>query len=222
MGNDGTVRGTWVRAGVLVALLAAAGVVALTVDLPDVGTVRGWVDRSGLAGLVLLTSGVGVALLAPVPRTALSLLLGVVLGFWGGFAAAVVGGALGGLGAFGLARWLGRDAVTKLAGRRLAEVDRRLVGHGFGPMLLVRISPIPFMPVSYAAGLTAMRLAPYTAATVLGIVPGSALQVAVGASVGGLPEWVTSPGGLVVEGAVVLLLVAGGVLWWRRTRSRTG
>ncbi|MGY1716394.1 hypothetical protein ACI78R_18170 [Geodermatophilus sp. SYSU D01106] len=74
-------RGTWVRAGVLVALLAAAGVVALTVDLPAVDTVRAWVDRSGLIRLVLLTLGVGAALLAPVPRTALSLLLGVVLGF---------------------------------------------------------------------------------------------------------------------------------------------
>ena len=209
------------RAGALVVLLAAAGVVALTVDLPDVATVRGWIDRSGLLGLVLLTLGVGVALLAPVPRTALSLLVGVVLGFWGGFVAAVVGATLGALGAFGLARWLGRDAVTRLAGRRLEQVDRRLVGHGFGPLLLVRVSPIPFMPVSYAAGLTAMRWAPYTAATVLGVIPGSALQVAVGASVGGLPGWVTSPGGLILEGAVVLLLVAAGVLWWRRTRGRT-
>ncbi|WP_457025722.1 TVP38/TMEM64 family protein [Geodermatophilus sp. SYSU D01119] len=215
-------QGTWVRAGVLVALLAAAGVVALTVDLPDVATVRGWVDRSGVTGLVLLTLGVGIALLAPVPRTALSLLVGVVLGFWGGFVVAVVGAVLGGLGAFGLARWLGRDAVTKLAGRRLAEVDRRLVGHGFGPMLLVRISPVPFMPISYAAGLTAMRVAPYTAATGLGVVPGSALQVAVGASVGGLPEWVTSPVGLAVEGVVVLALVAAGVMWWRWTRSHAG
>ena len=209
------------RAGVLVVLLAAAGIVALTVDLPDVATVRGWVDRSGVAGLVLLTLGVGVALLAPVPRTALSLLVGVVLGFWGGFVVAVVGAVLGGLGAFGLARWLGRDAVARLAGRRLAEVDRRLVGHGLGALLLVRISPVPFMPVSYAAGLTAVPLAPYTAATALGVVPGSALQVAVGASVGGLPAWVTSPGGLVVEGALVVLVLAGGVLWWRRTRARS-
>ncbi|MGY1716393.1 TVP38/TMEM64 family protein [Geodermatophilus sp. SYSU D01106] len=108
--------------------------------------------------------------------------------------AAVVGGTLGGFGAYGLARWLCRGAVTKLAGRRLAEVDRRLVGHGFGPLLLVRIPPVPFMPVSYAAGLTAMRLAPYTAATVLGIVPGSALQVAIGASVGGMPEWIMFTG----------------------------
>ena len=216
--DDGRVRGTWARAGALVVVLAVASVLALTVDLPDVATVRGWVDRTGAPGLVLLTAGVGLALLAPVPRTALSLLLGVVLGFWQAVAVAVVGATLGGLGAFGLARWLGRDAVTRLAGRRLAEVDRRLVGHGFGALLLVRVSPVPFMPVSYAAGLTAMRPVPYTAATALGVVPGSALQVAVGASAGGLPDWVTSPGGLVVEAAVALVLAAGGVLWWRRSQ----
>ena len=221
MDDDGAVRGTWLRAGALVAVLAGAGVLVLVLDLPDVDAVRGWVERTGALGPVLLTFGVALALVGPVPRTALSLLLGVVLGFWGGFAVAVAGGTLGGLAAFGLARWLGRDAVTRLAGRRLAAVDRRLDGHGFGTVLVVRISPVPFMPVSYAAGLTGIRLLPYTAATALGVVPGSALQVAVGASAGGLPDWLTSPAGLVGEGLVALLLVAGVVLWWRRTRVRT-
>lgn len=204
----------------LVALLVVAVVAALTVDLPDVATLRSQLDRSGVTGLVLLTLGVGAALLAPVPRTATSLLLGYVLGFWSGFVVSVVGSTLGAAVAFGLARWLGRDAVVRLAGRRLAAVDRRLAGRGFGALVLVRMAPVPFMPVSYAAGLTAVPPATYTAATALGVIPGSALQVAAGASVGGLPDWATSPVGLLVEGAVVALLVVGGAVWWRQRRLR--
>ncbi len=207
------------RAACLLAVLAAATVAALTLDLPDVDAVRRWVGGAGVPGLLLLTAGVGVALVGPVPRTALSVLLGVVLGFWTGLAVAVAGGVLGGLLAFGLSRWLGREAATRLAGRRLAEVDRRLAVHGFGALLLVRLSPVPFMPVSHAAGLTGMRLVPYLGATALGIVPGSVLQVAVGASVGWLPEWTTSSGGLLVEGAVAVVLVAAAAaLWWRASR----
>ncbi len=204
----------------LVALLVVAVVAALTVDLPDVATLRSQLDRSGVTGLVLLTLGVGAALLAPVPRTATSLLLGYVLGFWSGFVVSVVGSTLGAAVAFGLARWLGRDAVVRLAGRRLAAVDRRLAGRGFGALVLLRMAPVPFMPVSYAAGLTAVPPATYTAATALGVIPGSALQVAAGASVGGLPHWATSPVGLLVEGAVVALLVVGGAVWWRQRRLR--
>ncbi len=214
----GTVRGSWVRGGCLLAVLVAATVAALTVDLPGVTDVRSRLDDAGAPGLVVLTALVALALLTPVPRTALSVLLGVVLGFWAGLAVALVGGLLGGLAAFGLSRALGRDAVGRLAGRRLAGVDRVLTDRGFGAVLLLRLTPVPFAVGSYAAGLTAVRLLPYAAGTVLGILPGSAVQTAVGASVGVLPAWATSPTGLVVEGAVLLAVALGSLVWWRRGR----
>ncbi|SDC38163.1 Uncharacterized membrane protein YdjX, TVP38/TMEM64 family, SNARE-associated domain [Geodermatophilus telluris] len=209
------------RAAVLVALLAAAVGVVLVVDLPDADTVRAWLAGTGPVGLLVVTLGVAAALVAPVPRTAVSLLLGAVLGFWTGLVVAVVGGTLGGLAAFGLSRALGRDAVTRLAGRRLAAVDRALAGRSLGAVVLARLSPLSYTLVSYAAGVTGVRLRPYAVGTALGIVPGSALHVAAGASAGRLLGWVTSPGGLLVEGAVLLLAVAGGVAWWRRGRSRS-
>ena len=202
----GTVRGSWVRGGCLLAVLVAATVAALTVDLPGVTDVRSRLDDAGAPGLVVLTALVALALLTPVPRTALSVLLGVVLGFWAGLAA------------FGLSRALGRDAVGRLAGRRIAGVDRVLTDRGFGAVLLLRLTPVPFAVGSYAAGLTAVRLLPYAAGTVLGILPGSAVQTAVGASVGVLPAWATSPTGLVVEGAVLLAVALGSLVWWRYGR----
>ncbi|SFP13502.1 Uncharacterized membrane protein YdjX, TVP38/TMEM64 family, SNARE-associated domain [Geodermatophilus dictyosporus] len=217
----GRVARAGVRAAVLAALVVTAVVVVLVVDLPSADAVRDRVEGTGAVGLALVTLGVALALLGPVPRTALSLLLGAVLGFWAGVVASVVGAVLGGLAAFGLSRVLGREAVTRLAGPRVVAVDRALTGRGFVPLLVARVMPVPFSLTSYAAGLTGVPLGTYTAATALGVVPGSVLQVAVGASAGPLLGWATSPGGLLVEGVVVLLLVAGGVVWWRRRRSRS-
>ncbi len=215
-------RAKWVRAGALVAVLAVAAVLALTVDLPDVAAVRGWVGRAGVPGLVLLAVGVGLALVGPVPRTALSVLLGIVLGFWAGLAVALAGGMLGGLIAFTLSRALGRDAVTRLAGARLTAVDRLLASRGFGAVLAARLMPVvPFSVVSHAAGLSAVPLLPYAAATALGLLPSTVLQVGLGGSVPGLTEWATRVGSPVGAALVSAVVASAVLLWQRRPRSGT-
>ena len=60
--------------------------------------------------------GLALVLLAPVPRSALSVLVGLVAGFGPGLAVALAGGLLAALAAFGLSRTLGRSAATRLAG----------------------------------------------------------------------------------------------------------
>jgi uncharacterized membrane protein YdjX (TVP38/TMEM64 family) len=212
------VDSTWVRAAVLGLLVLAGALLAFTVELPDVGTVRGWVEGAGpwtWAGMVL---GVALVLLAPVPRSAVSVLLGVVAGFQAGLAVALAGGLLGGLGAFGLSRLLGRPAVARLAGRRMESVDRLMADRGFWALLVGRLLPvIPFVALSYGAGLTAVRLAPYTLATALGLIPSTVVQVGVGASAGVLADRATTFTVVPVV-AVVLGLAALGVLAWRRRR----
>ena len=173
----------WLRAGLLVLVLATGAALALTVDLPGVGAVRGWLGAAGGGGAVLLALGLGLALLAPVPRTALNVLAGLVAGFWTGLAVAMGGALLGGLAAFALSRWLGRDAVARLAGRRWDRVDRLVGERGFVPVLTGRLVPVvPFTLLSYAAGLTGVRLLPYLAATALGSLPGTVVAVGLGAS----------------------------------------
>ncbi len=212
-------RGTWVRAGLLGTLVAAGVGVAVTVDLPAVDSARDWLDGAGAAGPVLLALGVGVALLGPVPRTALSVLAGLVAGFWTGLAVSLAGGMVGGTGAFALGRLLGRPAVAAVAGPRTARADRFLSARGFGAVLTLRLVPAaPFTVVSYGAGLAAVRPGPYLAATALGLLPSTVLQVGAGASVEHLDRWadaLTTPVATVVA-AVVLLAGAGLALWWRR------
>jgi uncharacterized membrane protein YdjX (TVP38/TMEM64 family) len=210
----------WLRAALLAALVAAGVALVATVDLPAVDSARAWLDRHGTLGPALLALGVGVALLGPVPRTALSVLAGLVAGFWTGLAISLAGGLLGGLGAFALGRLLGRPAVAAVAGERMARADRFLDARGFGAVLTLRLVPAaPFTVVSYGAGLAAVRPGPYAAATALGLVPSTVLQVGAGASVAHLDRWADLATPATTAVAALVLLTAGGLaLRWRRRR----
>lgn len=121
---------------------------------------------------------------------------------------------LGAVAAFFVSRLLGRDAVRSLTGRRFASLDDRVRDNGFATVLLARLIPlVPFSTANYAFGLTSVSTRSYAAATVLGIVPGSAVYVAVGAF-GADPG---SPPFLLAIAALVLLTVLG---VWRQRRTR--
>jgi uncharacterized membrane protein YdjX (TVP38/TMEM64 family) len=178
-------RRPWLRLAVLGLLLVGATVVALTVERPGVPALQGWLDDAGPLGWAAVVLAVSGALMAPVPRTALSLLLGAAAGFPAGLAVAVLAGWLGGMGGFALGRHLGRDAVARLTGSRVARADRLFRDRGFLAVVLARVSPVPFWIVSYAAGLSSIRWLPATLGTVVGVVPGAVLHVGIGASVVG-------------------------------------
>jgi uncharacterized membrane protein YdjX (TVP38/TMEM64 family) len=210
---------TWLRAGVLAVLLATATALALILDLPSVDVVRSWVDGAGAAAWAGMVLGLALVLLAPVPRSAVSVLVGVVLGFGPGVALALGGGLLAGLAAFGLSRTLGRTAAVRLTGKRLARVDRLMTDRGFVAVLAGRLLPVmPFVVLSYGAGLTSIRWGPYALATAIGLVPSTIVQVGVGASAGALAE---RAGVITVAGVVVVVLVVGSwVTIGRHVRSR--
>jgi uncharacterized membrane protein YdjX (TVP38/TMEM64 family) len=175
--------GPWLRATVLVLLLLVGLALVLTLDLPSVHAVRRWLDGAGGAGWAALVVGTTLILLAPVPRTAVTVLIGVVAGFWPGFLVASAASFLAAAAAFGLSRGLGRAAVTRLAGNRLARLDNLLGDRGFVAVLVARLLPVvPFAVCSYGAGLVGVRLRPYLLATAVALPAGTAVQVGVGAS----------------------------------------
>ncbi|MGY1885649.1 TVP38/TMEM64 family protein [Blastococcus sp. SYSU DS0753] len=211
----------WLRAWLLVALLAAGVVAALAVDVPTLAQVRSWADGGGLRTWLLLIAAQGVVLLAPVPRSVLAALTGAVLGFGAGFAVAYTGAFLAATGAFWLARGLGRPAVERLAGPRLGRVDRFSSDRGFVAVVLSRVVPmVPFVLVNYAAGLSAVRPLTYGIATAVGLVPGTVVQVGAGASAGAVVAWMPTATVAPVVIVLVLLLLAGAAV--SRYRSRTG
>ena len=181
--TDDPSRRPWLRLAVLGLLLAVATVVALTVDRPGVPALQGWLDDAGPLGWVAVVLAASGALMTPIPRTATTLLLGAAAGFGPGLAVAIVAGWLGGIGGFVLGRHLGRDAVARITGPRLARADRLFRRGGVLAVALARVSPVPFWVVSYAAGLSSIRWQPATLGTLVGVVPGAVLHVAIGASV---------------------------------------
>ena len=205
------------RAVVLAAVLVAGAVLALTVDLPSVAQLRTWLDGRGPEAWLLLAAGLAVVLLAPLPRSALSVLVGVVLGFGPGLAVAIAGGLLGAGAAFGLGRGLGRPAVTRVAGPRLQRADRLFTERGFVSVLVSRLIPVvPFVVVNYAAGLSGVRFGSFLAATAIGLVPSTVVQVGVGASAGFVVSRIGALAAVPVLVLGLLVLGAAGVWWYRR------
>ncbi|WP_346622767.1 VTT domain-containing protein [Blastococcus montanus] len=210
----------WLRAAALAALLLGGAVAALVVDLPSPDRLRAWLDAAGAGGWALLVAALTLVLLAPVPRSVLSVLAGAVLGFGPGLAVALAGGVLAGLAAFGLGRVLGRPAAARLAGPRLQRADQFFTGRGFTAVLVGRLIPvIPFAVLSYGSGLSGVRPVPYLAATAVGLVPSTVVQVGIGASAGFVVSRLSTITTVPVVAVVVLLVLAGGLAWWHRRRA---
>lgn len=203
-------RGVLVKAGVLLALVVAAVALQLSVGLPSQAELRSTLDGLGGWGVpAFVAAYAAISLLPAGPTAVMTVLGGLLLGFGTGLVA-----VLGAASAFLLSRVLGRDAVRSLTGVRFASLDERVRAHGFATVLLARLVPlVPFSTANYAFGLTSVSTRTYAGATVLGIVPGSSVYVAVGA-------FGTDPGSppfLLAIAALVLLTVLG---VWRQRRTR--
>jgi len=209
-------RRAWLRLAILVVLLGIAGALVLLTDDLSVEGLRDQVAGWGAAGPALFALLYAVATVLLLPGTPFTLAAGLVFGPVLGAGTALVGATLGATGAFLIGRAIGRGAVEELAGQRVAAVDRHLGERGFASVLVIRLIPLfPFNVVNLVAGITAVRLWSYVAATALGIIPG----VLILASTGGSLDDPTSPRFL-ASVAAYLALVVGTSLVARRVRAR--
>ena len=199
------------RAGLFhVARLLADG------DLPGVREhLRGFGPWAPIVAFTLIQIQ---ALVAPLPSFPVIYANGLLFGtLWGGllsWVSVLVSAAL----CFGLARCWGRPVVERLASpRALRRADALFARHGALAVLLARLLPLTaFDLLSYAAGLTRMRLAPFLGATAIGMTPATFLMAWAGdrggASLGAL-----------VGGVVGIATLGGGAAWltvrWRSRRA---
>lgn len=130
-------------------------------------------SRWGMVAFVVVYI-IGVVIL--VPGTVGTITAGAVFGFGVGFPLALASASIGATVAFVVSRSLGRDGSRQLLGRRLTSIDEWLGQNDFLSIFMLRLMPVvPFNGLNYAAGLTGVRLSRYVAATVLGMLPGTAL-----------------------------------------------
>ncbi|AGR67807.1 phospholipase D [Burkholderia pseudomallei] len=130
------------------------------------------------AAPVALVAGYVAAALLAVPVTLLITATGLVFGAWPGIAYAAAGTLLAAAATYGIGRWLGRDAVRRLAGRRANRLSEHIGRRGIVAMAVLRLLPIaPFTVVNLVAGASSIGFRDYLVGTALGMLPGIVLTV---------------------------------------------
>ncbi|MGD9617671.1 MAG: TVP38/TMEM64 family protein [Alphaproteobacteria bacterium] len=201
----------WIGAG---AVLLAIGVGWYLLPVAIwLAALREWIVDLGAVGVAVFAAVYIGAVVLLAPGSLLTIAAGFAYGFWGlpiALTAATIGASL----AFLVARHLARDRVRQAIGRRrnIAAIDRAIAAEGWKIVLLLRLSPlVPFNLQNYLFGITAVRFAPYVAATFAGIAPATSAFVAVGA-LGeaaldpGHGKWALLGGGLLATVAAVVLV----------------
>lgn len=119
-------------------------------------------------GLMLFQS-----ILAPLPAFLITFANAALFGWVYGALLSWFGAMCGAILCFYIAQFLGRDVVEKLTSKMALEsVDAFFEKHGVYAILIARLLPfISFDVVSYAAGLTSMRLGSFVLATGIGQLP---------------------------------------------------
>lgn len=195
------------RVGAFLALVAVAVVVAITVPLPSIEQIRSGVGAAGAWAGPAFVLGYGLLTLTPVPKNVVSIAAGLIWGLPVGFLLVYTGAMLGASLAFALGRSLGREAVERFTGARVEQVDSLLRSRGLLSVIGARLIPVlPFTVVNYSAGLTAVSRWDYGLGTLIGMLPGTVVYVAVGAY--GLElGW-----GFAVAAGALGILIVGGVI----------
>ena len=208
-------RSTWIKLAAFVTLLVGAVVLQLVVGLPSQEELRSSLDGLGAVAIpAFIALYVGVSLLPVGPSGLLTIVGGALLGFAVALASVLLAAVIASSLSFLIGRSLGREAVQGLSSERIRALDEKVGAHGFATVLLARLVPvIPYTTANYAFGVTSVRLWSYVLATALGIIPGTAIYVSVGAF-GADPS---SPAFLLAIAGLVLLTLIG---LWRSRRTQ--
>jgi phosphatidylserine/phosphatidylglycerophosphate/cardiolipin synthase-like enzyme/uncharacterized membrane protein YdjX (TVP38/TMEM64 family) len=137
-----------------------------------------WSDRfeaSPFAPLIVIGGFVLGGLLV-MPVTMLIAATGIVFGPWLGMLYSLLGATLSAVFVYGIGREVGRDAVRRVAGRRINDLSRRIAKRGLLAMLFVRIVPVaPFSIINLVAGASHLGFRDFLIGTILGLLPGTIL-----------------------------------------------
>jgi uncharacterized membrane protein YdjX (TVP38/TMEM64 family) len=197
-------------------------------------SLHAWVAAQPVLAAALFAAIYAAVVALSLPFGApLSITGGLLFGTVAGTALVVLGATSGAVLLFLLLRGVFAPALAPLLARRAAPfLDRLRPGlerDGFAYLLALRLIPaVPFWLLNLAPPLVGMRLAPFAAATVLGIVPLTLVLTGIGAGIGGVLAGGGQPDLSVLRSPGVLLPLAGLAalsllpVAWRRWRGAHG
>jgi len=167
-----------------IAILAAIVIliaVAVLVPLPTAVQLRDWATSVGPWFPVAFLAAHIVVTVFPFPRTVFTLAAGLLFGPYLGVPLAVLVSTLSAVIALLLVRAAGWQLSRLVRHPRVDSLDARLRERGWPAIVSMRMIPaVPFSVVNYAAGASAVRVLPYTLATFVGLLPGTAAVVILG------------------------------------------
>jgi uncharacterized membrane protein YdjX (TVP38/TMEM64 family) len=154
---------------------------AIWVPLPTAVQLRDWATSVGPWFPLAFLGAHIVVTVFPFPRTAFTLAAGLLFGPLLGVAIGVVASTISAVIALLLVRAAGWQLNRLVNHPRVDVLDARLRERGWPAILSMRMIPaVPFSVLNYAAGASAVRVLPYTLASFVGLLPGTAAVVILG------------------------------------------
>lgn len=167
-------------AAILTAIVILVAV-ALLVPLPSAVQLRDWATSVGPWFPLAFLAAHIVVTVFPFPRTAFTLAAGLLFGPYLGVPLAVLASTASAVIALLLVRAAGWQLNRLVRHPRVDSLDARLRERGWPTIVSMRLIPaIPFSVMNYAAGASAIRILPYTLASFVGLIPGTAAVVILG------------------------------------------
>jgi uncharacterized membrane protein YdjX (TVP38/TMEM64 family) len=182
-----------------------------------------------LAGAIYVAAYIAIVAISLPGSLVMTIAGGLLFGTAIGAACAVVGATAGAVLLFLAARYAIGDLLAARAGPFMERIRAGLEADGFSYLLALRLVPVfPFWLMNLAPALVRMRLAPFAAATFLGIIPGTAVFASIGAGLGAVLAEGRQPDVSVALRPQVILPLLGLALLSllpiavRRSRARPG
>jgi uncharacterized membrane protein YdjX (TVP38/TMEM64 family) len=142
-------------------------------------------SHSVVAACAYVLAYVGVVALSLPGAAVMTLAGGFLFGVPLGATLTIIGATVGATLLFLIARSAAGDVLRERAGPFLARMSKGFRKDAFNYLLFLRLVPVfPFWAVNLAPALLGMRLEPFVAATAIGVVPGTLVFAAFGASLG--------------------------------------
>ena len=160
---------------VAIALLAFTGVAVAVWGINGgitADALKIWIAGLGIWAPIGFVALYSVSTVAMIPGGIFDLVGGAVFGPYLGTLLDLIGGSLGAVLAFLVARYVARDWLEARAGPRLQGVMRQVDAEGWRFVAFVRLVPIfPYNIVNYLFGLTRIPFHHYVLATVVFMAP---------------------------------------------------
>lgn len=125
----------------------------------------------GAVGFILIY---GIGCIVAIPGSLLTLCGGAIFGVKWGAIYNVLASNLGATLSFLMARYFGREFVSRFMKGRIESFDEKVARYGFRFIFTLRLIPlIPFNGLNLGSGLSRIRYRDYLLGSVLGMIPGT-------------------------------------------------